>query len=375
VLALLIAVTCFGLPARYAGFDVRPLNPQTFFVNEAASRASYAYDGTYEYIGTAQGLYKTLSIASTDPSTFSQILGGKVNQVVVLDSVIYVLMEGAEVQGPRAVYNTLLKSTDQGKTFIPLDAGLEDCFGGYCRFLAANQIDFLPNGKILLSAGGTLLLTEDGGTTWKVLYGVLSNGRPTTQTCPIVFGRKDQHVVIGGECPLDSGYVAIGDLKPDFSEWLNPPRRLTFSEEIPPLENRNAQFSAAVGDDWFVGVEGGQLRSCDKGETFRYVLNYPLSGAPKYPYAHQFLAPTRYQNVRIIAGFDKANMGPYLAWSNDGGETWRDMSALLPRDSTVALLTERRDGLPMIFVQRGFTMSMQQIVISELPLRRRTVRQ
>jgi hypothetical protein len=374
VLALLLAAICVTRPAIYAGLDVRPLNPQTFFVNEAASRASYAYDGTYEYIGTAQGLYRTLSIASSDPSTFTQILGGKVNQVVVLDQVLYVLMEGSENPGPRALNHTLLKSTDQGRNYITLDDSLEECNGAFCRFPAANQIEFLPNGKILLSAGGNLLVSGNGGVTWTVLYGVTSGGRPVTQVCPMVYARKDLHVVIGGECPLDSGFVAVGDLKSDFSDWQVPPRRLSLPDEIPQLENRNAQFVANVGDDFFVGVEGGLLKSCDSGVTFRYVIRYPLSGGTKYPYPHQFLAPVKYPNVRVIAGFDKANMGPYLAWSADGGETWRDASALLPPDSTVALLAERRDGLPMIFVQRGFTLSMQQLVISELPLRRRSVR-
>jgi hypothetical protein len=374
VLALLLAAICVTRPVNYAGLDVRPLNPQTFFVNEAASRASYAYDGTYEYVGTAQGLFRTLSIASPDPLTFTQVLGGKINQVVVRDEVMHVLMEGSENPGPTPFNHTLLKSTDQGRTYTTLDAALQECTGAFCRFLAANQIDFLPNGSILLSAGGNLMVTSNGGTTWKVLYPSVPPGPVSTQTCPMVFARKDLHVVIGGECPLDSGYVALGDLKSDFSDWQVPPRRLSLPDEIPQLENRNALFAANVGDDFFVGVEGGLLKSCDSGVTFRYVIRYPLSGGTKYPYAHQFLAPVKYPNVRLIAGFDKATMGPYLAWSADGGETWRDASALLPPDSTVALLTERRDGLPMIFVQRGTTLSMQQLIISELPLRRRGVR-
>jgi hypothetical protein len=372
VLALVLAATCLVLPSKYAGLDVDPLNPHTFVVNQPNSRASYAYDGVFEYVGTSTGLYRTRSIASQTDSAFDYVLSGRVNAVSVQNGVIYALMEGGEVLG-RAQYHTILRSTDTGNTWSYLDAGLEECLNGFCRFLPANQIDFAPGGKVFVSAGGNLLLTADDFATWKVLSGVTSGGHPAMQSCPMVFDRKEQQVVMGGECPLDSGFVSTAVLRSDLLDWQSPPHRLN-QEEIAPLENRNAQFVEHAGDDVFVGVEGGLLKSCDFGATFHYVIRFPLSGGTHYPYAHQFLAPSRYPNVRIIAGFDKATSGPYLAWSSDGGNNWIDASGLLPPDSTVALLTERRDGLPMIFVQRAGNLLMDQLVLSELPLRRRGVK-
>lgn len=373
---MLLAATCFASPTHYHGLDVRPLNPQTFFVNEAGSRASYAYDGVYEYIGTAQGLYRTLSIASETAGAFDLLLGGKVNQVVFNNGVLNVLLEGGENPGPSALNHTLLISTDQGRTFRAIDEGLEECAAGYCRFLPVNQIDFAPNGMRILSAGGNLLVQTSSPIPtlrWKPLYPSSSATRAQMQACPIVFARTEQRVVIAGECPLDFGYVANGTLTPNLFDWQVQPRRLSLPDEIPQLENRNAQFVAAIGEDVFVGVEGGLLKSCDNGTSFRYVMRFPLESR-RYPYPHQFLAPVKYPNARILAGFDKGTSGPFLAWSPDGGETWIDASGLLPPDGTVALLTERRDGLPMIFVQRGTTLSMMQLVLSELPLRRRGVR-
>jgi hypothetical protein len=56
--------------------------------------------------------------------------------------------------------------------------------------------------------------------------------------------------------------------------------------------------------------------------------------------------------VIVIAGFDKANGGPFLAMSPDDGVTWIDQSNLLPGVGLphwfVGALTETPDGQMLI---------------------------
>jgi hypothetical protein len=368
VLGLLLAAACFAPPAQYHGLAVRPLNPHTFFVASPFTRAYYAYDGTFEYVGTAIGLYRTLSLAGTN---FDLILPSQVNGVNVQNGVLYALLQGGDTTGPVPLNHTVFRSTDTGVTFTTLDAGLQECSGGFCRFLPATQIDFAP-GRIFLAAGGNFLVSADNGVTWKALYPTPQSGPPATQVCPMTFGRSDTSVVIAGKCPTDQAYVAIGTLRTDLTDWAVPPMRLTPPAQIPQLDNRNAQFVAHVADEIYVGLEGALLKSCDGGATFHFVVQFPASGS-RYPVIQQFIAPVKYPGVRIVGGFDQATSGPYLAWSADSGETWMDATAMLPRDSSVALLTERRDGLPMIFIQRGTTISMSQLVITAQPARHRAV--
>jgi hypothetical protein len=190
----------------------------------------------------------------------------------------------------------------------------------------------------------------------------------------MVFGRNGQRVVIGGECPLDFGYVSTGVLRSDLLEWETAPRRVTDPNAMPPLENRNVQFVAYADGETYAGIEGGLLKSCDAERTWRFVIHDPISGGARaYPYIQQFIAPAHLPNVRIVAGFDKATAGPYIAWSGDSGETWIDASGLLPAGSSVALLAEGRDGRPLIFIQQGTTIGVAQLAVSPLSPRRRAV--
>jgi hypothetical protein len=129
----------------------------------------------------------------------------------------------------------------------------------------------------------------------------------------------------------------------------------------------------------YAGIEGALLRSTDAGASYDFILHYDLD-APKYPYITHILFPSAHPSTIVIAGFDKADGGPYLAVSFDDGATWRDDSVLLPgigsETWSVAALAETPAGQILIAVEDDGAGSLH---VSELRLvegtrRRRAVR-
>jgi hypothetical protein len=184
----------------------------------------------------------------------------------------------------------------------------------------------------------------------------------------------DNRVLMGGECPLDMAYLWGGALRPDYLGWV--PGGELKPVSAPPLANRNFQFierregSSLV----FAGVEGGLLKSSDSGFSFRFVVQYPISGpVPIYPYIRHILFPSNYPDLFITGGFDKHNATSYLAYSTDHGESWTDFSALshTPELSPfdVAFLTEDIQGRVLLGLvsHQTQTVTIAEILI-ETPL-------
>lgn len=354
---ILLAATCTAAPTKYASVSLRPI--QTLQIGGSiATRMGLASDVRYDYLATPAGLFRAPSLLSSTAQLIPEI-GDKVNGVAVNEGAVYAMRQAVEVKGDRAVDHSLVRSTNHGDTFVPIDAGIEDCFAGYCVFLPATEISFAP-GRIFLGAGGNVLVSSDDAATWKILHGATQDGKPALQSCPAVFHRIGQTVLVGGECPLDVGFVRAGELKPDLLEWSVPPA----SVGTPEMENRNVQFITTASGATYAGIEGALMKSCDSGATFKNVIHFPLSGTPQYPYIHQFLAPSSYPGVLLAGGFDKAQSGPYLAWSADGGETWSDISSLIPR-GTVSLLGEGRDRRPLLVVQEDERAIVMEIVVKK----------
>lgn len=363
---ILLSAACAAANApQYGSITLRPIHTIDI-QGELSTRYGFASDGQYDYLATPHGLFRSTSILSA-PLQSVPAAGSKLNNVAVNDGALYVLRHGEEVRGDHATEHTLLRSTDHGATFENIDAGLEDCYFGYCLFLPATEIEFAP-GRIFLGAGGNVLVSSDNGASWKILQGVTDDGKPAPQSCPTVFHRAGQRLLVGGECPLDFGFIRAGELRSDLLDWNVPLGPIA----TPSMENRNVQFIRSVAGAIFAGIEGAVLKSCDNGESFEYVHYYPLSGGLKYPYIHQIVAPSRYPGLVVIGGFDKANMVPYLAWSGDGGATWVDVSSLAP-EGTVALLAESRDGRPLVVIQESGRAVIQEIVPSAPARRRRSV--
>ncbi len=369
MLALILAA-CLIPSAQYAGLDIRPMTqlPQQGLPNHPYN---YAWDGSLEILGTPQGVFRTPSMLG---QFYQQVLHRSPNEIAVdANGAIYVLLPAIDNPRTPSTDHTVLRSTDGGGNFTPIDAGLHECVDGVCRFMSATQIEFVP-GRIFLVAGGNLLVSADNGVSWQLLYGIPNGGNPTTQTCPMTFAVRDRQVIIGGNCRPDGAFLSVGTLRADLQGWETTPVRVT-TPNLPKLDDRNVHFIEHADGDIFAGVDGGLLKSCDGGVTWRFVIEFPVpttAGRP-YPRIDQFLAPMSHSKVRIVAGFDEATARPYLAWSANSGETWIDVSGFAA-GGTMSMLAERWDGLPLVFIKRGSIVTVSRFTFHEKPLRKRAIR-
>lgn len=297
-------------------------------------------DESSSYLATPGGLFRLppriTAGASAELIGFS---GRIVHSVALHDGVMYVLKEGSEnAQGP-ASDHTILRSSDRGATFQPMDQRLEECLGGYCSFLEATEIVF-RDGAIIVNAGGNVLSTVDGGNSWTPLAGAIAQMACYHPTLASI----DDRLIIGGECPLDVAYIRAGQLRSDGLGWTRAPESVV----TPFLENRNVQFIRQVRSSTTViaGIEGAILRSADGGESFDFAFRQPIESS-SYIYFTTFLAPSG-SNRLLIGGFDKANVTATLWQSDDDGRSWRERTSLLRFDDhqfeSLVFLHEDADG-------------------------------
>jgi len=300
------------------------------FTNEYSyyGRGSLAFDDTYAYISTPNGLYRTAK--TLNPSDSLDLIAfpeGHILNLYLHNNALYVLRFGEQTNTGPATDHTFLRSTDHGHTFSALDNGLSYCLSGYCGFLTPTVARFVDP-LIFLNAGSgrNLLVTKDQGASWLALHGTIE---PYVCSEP-AFEVIDNRVLMGGECPLDFAYLWGGTLQPDLLSWVVPGGELK-PVSLPAIENRNVQFVERRGDSSlvFAGIEGGLLKSTDKGTSFRFVLQYPIAGSQKFPYVQQVLYPQSHPDLFVAAGFDKGiTQAGYLAYSIDHGESWTDFSTL-----------------------------------------------
>ena len=337
-----------------------------------ATLVSYARDSEYEYLATPAGLYRSRRLV--DPASSLELVafpGRVVNHVAVDGGAVYVLLgNGIFSSSPDPVF---LRSFDHGITYEPLDHALRtECSGGTCEYLVGTRVAFAA-GATFVDSGRNVLVTRDDGETWSVLYGLTDGGTPVPQLCPVVFAVIGTRMILGGECPLDHGWISSGVLRPDLTEWESGPEPVT----MPDIENRNVQFIRSLGNGvvW-AGIEGALLESTDGGATFDFRIHYPIESA-EYPYIGEFVASSRDPAVMVIGGFDKGDASPYLAYSTDRGRTWLDMSAKLPFQeefANVALIAEDREGQMFLVLQDGGRYTLRTVDVSSAPTRRRAVR-
>lgn len=258
--------------------------------------------------------------------------------------------------------HSLCEIDDQAAAFVPRDAGLLACHDGLCDTLSPTDIKSVNN-RLLINGGGgfNVQVSDDLGVSWRVL-----NGQFASMVCyDPKFEVIGDRLLIGGECPLDAAYLKAYQLTPYTLQKVSDEPLLL---NLPNLENRNIQFIERIAGSnrVFVGTEGGLLRSDDGGKSFKFVIHQPLSEpdlhpvrvgveTAKYPYIWKILSPANQPNVIVVAGFDKPNYRPYLAWSSDGGDTWTDLSDKLPGYSTpaggqVTSLVEGPQGQLMVTV-------------------------
>jgi hypothetical protein len=326
--AMVLALIAGGFQARTRGQStelktIRVLN----YENARPDAAVFlAFDDSHAYLATPDGLFRT--DRSLRPEAALDPLGladRQINNLYVHRNVLYVLLQSEETTGGRATSHSFLRSEDRGQTFIPMDQGLEECYSNICHFLTPTQAAFREE-RIFLNAGGglNLLVSEDRGASWRALSGSL-NAQACYSPAFELIGRQ---VVMGGECPLDRAYLRRGTLRADLLGW-EPGGDLRETDR-PDLENRNVMVIEGRPNSpvVFAGAEGVVLKSDDFGQSFRPVLEYPISGGEKYPYPHRMLLPAHSVEEVLIGGFDKAVGRPYLARTRDDGTSWEDLSRL-----------------------------------------------
>jgi len=211
-------------------------------------------------------------------------------------------------------------------SFVPRDQDLRSCNQYFCETLSMQDIKLAGN-RLYSNAGGgnNLFTSKDGGTTWQVI-----RGSKDSQMCYATkFHVIGERLLVGGECPLDMAFLEAYRLTPDGGALASEDK---LPLTLPELENRNVQFIESVPgtEIVYVGVEGGLLRSLDNGRSFRFVIHEPLSDAKGYPYISAFLPLKDNPGTIVVGGFDKMHGRPYLAWSDDSGNSWKDISALVP---------------------------------------------
>lgn len=342
-----------------------------------ADDGAIAVTDRFVFFGTDGGLFRApLPLGSGQPQRVA-FEWTPVTALAWSGGALYATLDLDHKTGPGGETHSVMKSTDDGMSWQPLDSQLEECLGGLCERLLASQIEVLGD-RLFVNAGGNLLVSGDEGASWSILFGASSTGKPQGQACyDPSFAVAGQRLLIGGECPLDSAYIRTGTLRPDRLGWQDEP----VDADTPFLENRNVQFIRQRGttDVMFAGIEGALLRSMDGGASYDFVLHYELD-AQKYPYITHILFPSAHPSMIVIAGFDKARGGPYLAVSFDDGATWRDDSSILPGIGTetwsVAALAETPAGQLLIAVEddTAGSLHVSELRIGEGPGRRRAVR-
>lgn len=364
---LLLSALAFD-PARVAAVPLFSIEyaPPPFAVSD---HGDVVFTGEFAFFGTDGGLYRApLPLGSSVPQRIA-FESTSITGLAHHDGTLYAIVD------PNP--HSLFRSVDNGITWTPIDAALEECGFGICSFLRASQIE-VADDRLFVNAGGNVLVSGDEGATWNILFGASTTGKPMAQACyDPAFALVGRQLLIGGECPLDIAYLLTGTLRPDLLGW----QEQAAPALTPFLENRNVQFIRRRGDSdvVFAGIEGALLRSDDGGASYDFVLVFSGDRVGKYPYITHILFPSTQPSVIVIAGFDKAHGGPFLSISNDDGSTWTDRSDLLPGVGnlawSVSMLKETPDGRTVVSAEDDESGAVHVYELRELTGgRRRAVR-
>jgi hypothetical protein len=311
--------------------------------------AKIAFDGGFAYVSSPDGqVYRTPSLTTTSPLT-EVYAARSITDLVDTHNTLYVLVGTTGVPENEVLQHSLLQSTDHGASFVPIDEGLKACALGYCEYLSSTEL-IAENNLLFVNAGEgrNLLVSADLGDHWTALSGSVEHYVCTHSAFQIT----GSTVLQGGECPLDIAFLDRGTLQADRLAWI--PGGELKPTQTPDLENRNVMAIKAQPntDVRLAGAEGAVLRSVDGGQSFSYALK-KVDGDGQYPYVQHILFPSSSPSTPLIGGFDKATGEPYLAVSKDDGESWVNVSTLLPGFhgyAGVSDLKEDRQGRIIVVV-------------------------
>jgi len=213
--------------------------------------------------------------------------------------------------------------------------------GGRTRAVAG--VPSQPNVFYVGAVDGGVWKTDDAGRTWQPIF----DGEPTQSIGAIAVATSDPNLI----------YVASGEglLRPDLSvgdgiyrsadggrSWTH--LALADAQQIPALavdpRDSNRLFAAVLGHPYGPSTERGIYRSLDGGAHWERVLyKDPDTGGSAVA-----IDPTRPSIV--YAALWQARLGPWedenefrgtgggLFKSTDGGTTWKQLVAGLPKDAT-----------------------------------------
>ncbi len=322
-LFLYFPVSCAGVVTSH----VTPLKEFSFHRDaNVGDDARIAFDRDFAYISSPDGqVYRTRGIWPDSP--LKQVYAANtISNLVTHHDNLYVLVQTIDVREGEPLHHSLLQSRDHGESFTPVDEGLRACSHEYCQYLWATQL-IVKNNLLFTNAGAdlNLLVSPDQGDRWIALSGSVE-ARVCTHSAFEITGST---VLQGGECPLDRAFLRRGTLGPDKLGWA--PGGDLKPVQSPDLENRNIMVIRAQprSEVRLAGAEGAVLRSVDDGHSFSYAFQ-ETQADKHYHYVQQILFPSRSESTPLIGGFDKVTGRPYLAISHDDGETWVDISHLLP---------------------------------------------
>lgn len=327
--------------------------------------AKIAFDSQYAYISSPDGqVYRTPSLTPT--SLLTEVYAAhSITGLVDTSDTLYVLVGTIEIP-EGMLQHSLLQSTDHGASFVPIDKGLKVCSFGPCQYLSSTEL-IVKDDLLFVNAGAgrNLLVSSDLGDHWTALSGSVENFLCTHSTFEIT----GLTVLQGGECPLDVAFIDRGTLEPDMQAFI--PGGELKPTGTPNLENRNVMaIKAQPGSDVrLAGAEGAVLRSVDDGKNFTYAFKFTTRADRTYPYVQHILFPSASLSTPVIGGFDKGAVGgPYLAVSNDDGQTWVNVSKLLPgsrTDAGVSDLEEDTQGRIIVVVT---DFESHKVIVAEVTL-------
>ena len=271
--------------------------------------------------------------------------GPRVQISHTVESLRGVSVVSREVAWASGTHGTYLRTIDGGRTWTPAqvpDAGALDF-----RAVAA----FSAEEAFLLSAGpgeqSRIYHTSDGGKRWQLQF---TNPNPKGFFDSMAFWDSKHGVVLGDPIADESGKLKFEVLLTDDGQkWQAvPPAQLpaaTEGEGAFAASNTCIAIVAGVSDPniWF--ATGGKVarvfRSGDRGNSWE-VFDTPMVHGPES--AGIFSIAFRDAIHGVIAGGDYKRPnddGPNLAFTEDGGRTWR-LSPLHPLAYFSAVAYDRR---------------------------------
>lgn len=235
------------------------------------------------------------------------------------------------------------QKTTTEKTKLPLDAFQFRNVGP--AFLSGRIADivFHPDNEniwyVAVGSGG-VWKTENAGTTWIPLFDEQAS---YSTGCITLDPQNPATVWVGSGENVGGRHVAYGDgiyrSKDGGKSWENLGLKKTehISKIIVHPDNSDVVWVAAQGPLWNKGGERGVYKTTNGGKTWKRVLgNNEWTGAtdlmidPRNP---QILYAATWDRHRTVAALMGGGPGSGIHKSNDGGESWIELTNGLPKSS------------------------------------------